>query len=122
MAAGTPLKIVLPSCSTSLVFGAKKKPAGHPAILDSPHDETIFIPLEARGTALDTFPVSARLQHVFGVKRFKLASDLHGLPFSEVVEWRNCGKKTLDELRQLVHAIQHEHRATAAAGHTVVAQ
>ena len=102
--------------------GAKKKPAGHPAILDSQHDETVFIPLEARGTALDTFPVSARLQHVFGFKRFKLASDLHGLPFSEVVEWRNCGKKTLDELRQLVHAIQHEHRATAAAGHTVVAQ
>jgi hypothetical protein len=99
---------------------ALEKLVGQPGALDSQHDETIFIPLEARGTPLATFPASARLQHVFEYKKLKLASDLHGLAFSEFAKWRNCGWKTVAELRALVRAIQHGHPATMSVGQTGV--
>lgn len=71
-----------------------------------PLEDAIFIPQEARGQPLSAYSVSARLEHIFGWKNLRLAGDLHGLTFSEVSKFRNCGKKTLDELRELVRAVQ----------------
>lgn len=79
-------------------------------------DERIFIPVEARGMLLATFTVSVRLQHVFEFKNFRLIGDLHGRSFSEIRSYRNCGKKTLDELRELVRAVQHSDHTPAADG------
>jgi hypothetical protein len=85
-------------------------------VLELPEDETIFIPLDARGIPLAMFPASARLQHIFEFRHFRLAADLHGLTFSEFGRYRNCGRKTLDELRALVRTIQHSHQPADPAG------
>src|SRR5439155_8828324 len=45
-----------------------------------------------------------------------LLGDLHGSLYSEIRGYRNCGRKTLDELRKLVHAIQHSHQTSFADG------
>ncbi len=90
------------------------------AVSEWPTDEAIFIPVEARGKRLATFPVSARLQHIFEFKHFSLFGDLHGLSFSEIRGYRNCGKKTIQELRDLVRAIQHTDQAAIADGRTGV--
>jgi hypothetical protein len=73
----------------------------------SPTKETIFIPQEARGRSLLSFPLSVRLQHVLRLRNFTLVGDLHGRTSSEIERFRNCGKKTLNELRDFVRAIQH---------------
>jgi hypothetical protein len=75
----------------------------------SPHKETIFIPQEARGTSLSSFLLSVRLQHVLRLRNITLVGDLHGRSFSEVSKYRNCGRKTLNELREFVHRIQGAH-------------
>ena len=104
--------------STSIDRRKQNKPMDDSIVVKSAEDETIFIPQEARGTPLATFPVSVRLLHIFGSKKFRLAGDLHGHALSDFRSYRNCGKKTLDEVRELVRAIQHAHRATASAGQT----
>jgi len=77
--------------------------------------EIIFIPQEARGKPLTVLQISVRLRHILEHKRFRLMGDLHGLTHSEFLTYRNCGKKTVDELRELVRAIQHAHHAPASA-------
>jgi hypothetical protein len=76
----------------------------------SPHRkpalETIFIPEQARGRPVSSFRLSVRLQHVFGQKGFCLIGDLHGLAFSEFQKYSNCGRKSVNELRELVRALQ----------------
>lgn len=96
------------------------RPINAKTVSESPQDETIFIPQEARGKLLASVPVSVRLRHILQSKQFRLFGDLHGRRFSEFVSYRNFGKRTLDELRELVRAIQHEHHATAAIGQTGV--
>lgn len=88
---------------------------GNTAIVGSQLDETIFIPQEARGRPLGTFTVSVRLRHIFEFKKLRLAGDLHGFTYLEFLETRNCGKKTADELQQLVAVIQHAHDAKPTA-------
>ena len=80
--------------------------SGTPA---SPNEETIFVPQEARGRSLSSFPLSVRLQHVLRLTNLTLVGDLHGRSFSEVSNYRNCGRKTLNELREFVRRIQGAH-------------
>lgn len=84
------------------------------AVSESQPDETIFIPLEARGKLLAAFPSSVRLKHILGSKNFRLVGDPHGLTFSEFLSYRNCGKKTVVELRESVRSIQHGHHTAAS--------
>jgi Sigma-70, region 4 len=72
----------------------------------APIDERIFIPQEARGRAISPFQVSVRLRHVLELKRFCILGDLHGISYAELGKFRNCGKKTVTELRELVRIIQ----------------
>jgi hypothetical protein len=50
-----------------------------PDIAESPHKETIFIPQEARGRSLLSFPLSVGLQHVLRLRNLRLVGDLHGV-------------------------------------------
>lgn len=74
-----------------------------------PADEQIFIPQEARGRAISTFQVSVRLRHIFEYKRFCILGDIQGISYAEFRKFRNCGKKTVTELHELVRAIQRAH-------------
>jgi len=94
----------------------------HSTASGRPRDETIFIPLEARGKPLATLSLSVRLRHVLeGRAGVRLVGDLHGRTLSQFRDYANFGNKTLGELRDVVRAIQHEHhgaptsRADAAA-------
>ncbi len=71
-------------------------------------DETqpIFIPSTERGRLIAEFPQSVRLFNVLRNARIKLAGDLHGRSFADIARIRNIGKKTLDELREIVRALQ----------------
>ena len=68
--------------------------------------EGIFIPQEARGQLLSSFSLSMRLRNIFAFKEFRLLGELHGLTYDEVSKYRNCGQKTLKELRELVYNVQ----------------
>ena len=66
----------------------------------------IFIPVSERGRSLRTLTVSVRLSNVFGQQELHLLGDLHGKTYREIGRYRNCGRKTLEELRNLVRQIQ----------------
>ena len=85
------------------------------AALGPPRDETIFIPLEARGKPLAILPLSVRLRHALEAKGFRLVGDLHGRTLSGCRNYANVGNKTLGELRDVVRAIQHEHHGAPAS-------
>src|SRR5450759_4433262 len=70
------------------------------------HADTIVIPQEERGRLLSSFSVSVRLMHIFQFKKFRLLGELHGLTYSEIAKYRNCGRRTVEELRGLVRSVQ----------------
>ncbi len=109
-----PLPAASPSPQTEVSLDV---PAAKP---DSPADEIIFIPQEARGTPLSAFQLSARLQHIFEAKGFRLFGDVHGLALTVFLKFRDCGKKTVAELQELVHAVQRAHQTTTAGAERVV--
>ncbi len=84
------------------------------ARLELETDEQILIPIQSRGQFLATFPLSTRLRHVFAFKQFRTFGDLHGRSFSEICDYPNCGNKTIEEIRALVHAIQQSPQPPAA--------
>jgi hypothetical protein len=75
----------------------------------------ICIPQESLGQPLSGFSISVRLKRIFELKRFKLLGDLHGIGFAEFLRFRNCGTKTLEELRGLVRSIQRGQVAVPGA-------
>ena len=74
-------------------------------IPDASLNETIVIPQEARGLLLARFPLSVRLTHVLAARNFRLLGELHGLTYFEFSKIRNCGLKTLEEVRQFVRRV-----------------
>ena len=68
--------------------------------------DRIFIPVSERGRSLRTLTVSVRLSNVVGQKELHLLGDLHGKTYREIGRYRNCGRKTLEELRSIVRRIQ----------------
>ena len=73
--------------------------------LDHDH-EPIFIPSAERGLLIAAFPLSVRLANVLEVANVRLSGDLHGRSFTQFAGVRNCGKKTIDELREIVRSLQ----------------
>jgi hypothetical protein len=69
-------------------------------------DERIFIPQEARGRPISSLQLSARLRNIFRWKSFCILGDLQGIAYAEFAKFRNCGQKTVTELRELVRMIQ----------------
>src|ERR1035441_1094015 len=68
--------------------------------------ESVFIPCQARGLAISTFPISVRLRHIFAYQQLRLLGDLHGISYVEFAKFRNCGKKTVWALQELVRMVQ----------------
>lgn len=83
-------------------------------MLDS--DKRIFIPREARGRAFSTVSLSVRLGNVLGYGGFRVLGDIHGITYGEFRRLRNCGLKTITELRELVGVIQRAPAAGEADG------
>lgn len=69
-------------------------------------DEGIFIPVSERGRPISEFPVSVRLGHLFEFAGTRVIGDLHSRTYVELAKYRNTGRKTLAELRELVRQIQ----------------
>mgnify|MGYP000437795680 CR=1 FL=1 len=68
--------------------------------------EPIFVPSEERGQLIAAFPLSVRLAKVLEAANVRLSGDLHGRSFTQFASVRNCGKKTIDELREIVRSLQ----------------
>jgi hypothetical protein len=66
----------------------------------------IFIPSAFRGRLIKTFALSVRLANVLEYKNIRLVGELHGLDYREFLGWRNCGRKTVIELQNLVGQLQ----------------
>jgi uncharacterized tellurite resistance protein B-like protein len=71
-----------------------------------PPDERIIIPEEAREQTISIFGISVRLRHIFEYKKFSKLGDIHDISYAEFGKFRNCGKTTVTELRELVRKIQ----------------
>ncbi len=52
------------------------------------------------------FVLSVRLAHVLEGGNIRLSGDLHGRIYADIARIRNCGKKTIEELREIVRELQ----------------
>ena len=69
--------------------------------------EYIQIPIDVRGLSVTDFDISVRLANILQHANIRLAGDLHGQTFLEFQKYRNCGRKTVTELRAMVWQLQH---------------
>jgi len=67
---------------------------------------------------METFPLSLRLANVLNSAGIKIAGDLHGHTFTYFVRMRNCGKKTVDELADVVRSLQAGNTEAVPSGST----
>ena len=68
--------------------------------------ETIVIPPESRDQPIAAFKFSTRLGHILGYQGIRVLGDLHGRSYQELLEFRNYGRKTVNELREIVRSVQ----------------
>ena len=68
--------------------------------------ESIFIPAAERGRPVKSLVLSVRLGNVLEAKGIHLTGELHGKTYAEIAKYRNCGRKTVVELRELVRQMQ----------------
>jgi hypothetical protein len=69
--------------------------------------DIIVIPPEFHGRPISELEISVHLNNVLVSNYIRYLGDLHGLPFSQVGAFNNCGSKCLLELRDLVRFIQN---------------
>ncbi len=69
------------------------------------HD-VIFIPMTDRGRSLGTVELSVRLRHILDAKNIRIFGDLNGLNYEEIKKYKNCGSRTIVELRELIRQLQ----------------
>src|ERR1700738_3016004 len=72
-------------------------------------DSRIFIPVAERGRPMQSFALSVRLSNILERSEMYLLGDLNGKSYSQFSGFRNCGRKTLSELHDLVREIQAGH-------------
>jgi DNA-directed RNA polymerase alpha subunit len=70
--------------------------------LNSLLSETIFIPQSVRELATTDLPVSVRLWNVLQKLGYRTLGDLHGESYKEICLAKNCGRKTIVELKDLI--------------------
>ncbi len=68
--------------------------------------DVLFIPQRARGWALFHLPLSVRLAGVLEQWGCRLLGDLHGKSLAELRRQKNCGRRSLNELHELIQRIQ----------------
>ncbi|MGI9034597.1 MAG: sigma-70 family RNA polymerase sigma factor, partial [Pyrinomonadaceae bacterium] len=64
--------------------------------------ETIFIPRSIRAWTTETLPVSIRLWNVLRRLGYQNLGDLQGESYKEIYQTKNCGRKSLLELRDFI--------------------
>ena len=64
--------------------------------------ETIFIPQSVREWATADLPVSVRLWNVLQKHGYRTLGDLHGGSYKEISLTKNCGRKTVVELKEFI--------------------
>lgn len=64
--------------------------------------EIIAVPEDQRDRAVSGLPISARLARLFEYRKIQRLGDLHDLTLDELACYRNCGPKTMRELRGLL--------------------
>ena len=69
-------------------------------------EDTIFIPTSERGRSIGTVALSVRLRHVLEIRNIRILGDLNGLNYQDIIKYKNCGRKTVIELRELVRELQ----------------
>jgi hypothetical protein len=103
----TPRTVVKPIVPLPMVAatspGSSASAAARPSTAEV---ERIFIPAIDRGRAIADFAASVRLGHLFQDANVRLVGNLHGRSYVELGKYRNCGRETLDELRELVRRLQ----------------
>jgi hypothetical protein len=82
------------------------QPGAVGSLQHSDQPDQILIPEEVRAQPLSVFPMSVRLANVLERGGFRQLGNLHGLSFGEFRSFRNCGKKTVNELRGIVSIAQ----------------
>lgn len=70
--------------------------------------EEIIIPEAVKNLPIDYFDFSVRLDNVLRRLNVELLGDLQGTSFDEIEHTRNCGQKTIDELREFIERLQDE--------------
>jgi hypothetical protein len=81
--------------------------------------DIIVIPPELHGLPVSELEISVRLHNVLIYNHLWYLGDLHGLPFYRIGALKDCGRKCLLELRNLVRGIQNDgnvFRAQASRG------
>jgi Bacterial RNA polymerase, alpha chain C terminal domain/Sigma-70, region 4 len=71
--------------------------------------EVIFIPESKRMRTLNSANISVRLRNVLDAKNFRVLGDLNGLYYESFKQIKNCGRKCIDELRELIQNLQEAH-------------
>lgn len=73
--------------------------------------EKIYIPVACREISIYQFELSVRLENVLQRLNIESLGDLHQTPFLEIEQVRNCGRKTVNELRELIGKLPDENFA-----------
>ena len=74
------------------------------------------VPPSARALSLAEIPVSVRLENILRQRGITTLGELHGVDLNELRAERNCGKKSITELRQLADRAGNGEFDTAKAG------
>jgi hypothetical protein len=80
-----------------------------------PKNDLIQIPDDIHEYSVETLQASVRLQHILQQQGFTVLGQMHGIPFSDFLRFRNCGKTTLKELRESIARLQSDHVAGVTA-------
>lgn len=75
-------------------------------ILRSILSQKISIPFEAHEWKTENLPISIRLWHVLQIFDCRKLGDLHGKSYKEIFNMKDCGRKTILELRDFIVQLQ----------------
>jgi hypothetical protein len=66
----------------------------------------VFIPQGVRGWSIEQLPFSVRLAGVLKNRGWRVLGDLHGAEIEQLLQTKNCGRGTIQELRLFVNRLQ----------------
>lgn len=75
-------------------------------IAEEPKAAAIHIPAHVRDWPLAQMPLSVRLGGVLKKMGFRQLGDLHGVLYDQVISMRNCGQRSIRELKSLMERVQ----------------
>ena len=100
--------VELQAIIAELQAGRLEQPGAHPGQPEhrQPAPTSVFVPPNACGWSLSDLPVSVRLAGVLERMNCSRLGDLQGLSFLELKKMKNCGQRTITELRIFISRVQ----------------